>query len=171
MFDEYIFDNFDIEEDIPQKNFDRTWMNLQSTISALQMSNVIRVSDTQLVFFDGIYDLNRGEFKIFNGTKIFNEVSFLMNWSQTGEETPVFDALLANIFDGDESKINLIYEFIGAMLSAVVTLKKIFIFQGVSQAGKSRLARINTNPNVSALEDVLKPLPVIYCSKSGLSQW
>ena len=117
-------------------------MNLQSTIPALQMSNVIRVSDTQLVFFDGIYDLNSGEFKFFNGTKIFNEVSFLMNWSQTGEETPVFDALLADIFDGDESKINLIYEFIGAMLSTVVTLKKIFIFQGVSQAGKSRLARI-----------------------------
>ena len=86
--------------------------------------------------------MNSGEFKFFNGTKIFNDVSILMNWSQTGEETPVFDALLADIFAEDEAKINLTYEFIGAMLSTVVTLKKIFILQGVSQAGKSRLARI-----------------------------
>lgn len=91
---------------------------------------------------DGIYKLNTGEFKFFNGTKIFNDVSILMNWSQTEEETPMFDALLADIFEDDESKINLTYEFIGAMLSTVPTLKKIFILQGVSQAGKSRLARI-----------------------------
>ncbi len=89
-----------------------------------------------------MYNLNSGEFKNFNGIKIFNDVSILMNWNQTGEETPVFDALLADIFAEDEAKINLTYEFIGAMLSTVVTLKKIFILQGVSQAGKSRLARI-----------------------------
>lgn len=142
LFNEYIFDSFDIEEDIPQKNLDRAWMRLQSSIPALQMSNLIRVSDSQLVFFDGIYNVNSGEFKFFNGTKIFNDVSISMNWNQTGEEVPVFDALLADIFDGDESKINLAYEFIGAMLSTVPTLKKIFILQGVSQAGKSRLARI-----------------------------
>ena len=142
FLNEYISDSFDIEEDIPQKNLDRAWMCLQSSIPALQMSNLIRVSDSQLVFFDGIYDLTSGEFKFFNGTKIFNDVSISMNWNQTGEEVPVFDALLADIFDGDESKINLAYEFIGAMLSTVPTLKKIFILQGVSQAGKSRLARI-----------------------------
>lgn len=142
LFDEYILENFDVETDIPQKNLDRAWMCLQSSIPALQMSNLIRVSDSQLVFFDGIYNLNSGEFKFFNGTKIFNDVLISMNWNQTGEEVPVFDALLADIFDGDESKINLAYEFIGAMLSTVPTLKKIFILQGVSQAGKSRLARI-----------------------------
>ena len=142
LFDEYIFDSFDIEEDIPQKNLDRAWMNLQSTIPALQISDLRKMTEYQLVFFDGIYDLNSGKFIFLNGTKIFNDVSFLMNWSQTEEETPAFDALLTDIFDGDDSKINLIYEFIGAMLSTVPTLKKIFIFQGLSQAGKSRLARI-----------------------------
>ena len=142
LFDEYILENFDVETDIPQKDFDRGFIDLKKSIPALQISNLIRVSDSQLVFFDGIYNVNSGEFKFFNGTKIFNDVSISMNWNQTGEEVPVFDALLADIFDGDESKINLAYEFIGAMLSTVPTLKKIFILQGVSQAGKSRLARI-----------------------------
>ena len=136
------FVGFDIEEDIPQKNLERAWMKLQSTIPALQISGLRKMTEYQLVFFDGIYDLKSGEFKFLNDTKVFNDVSFLMNWSQTEEETPAFDALLADIFDGDETKINLTYEFIGAMLSAIPTLKKIFIMQGVSQAGKSRLARI-----------------------------
>ena len=117
-------------------------MKLQSTIPALQISGLRKMTEYQLVFFDGFYDLNKGEFKFLNDTTVFNDVSFLMNWSQTEEETPAFDALLADIFDGDETKINLTYEFIGAMLSAIPTLKKIFIMQGVSQAGKSRLARI-----------------------------
>lgn len=142
LLNEYIFDSFGIEEDIPQKNLDRAWMRLQSSIPALQISDFVKISASQIVFLDGMYDLNSGEFKFFNGTKIFNDVSILMNWSQTGEETPVFDALLADIFAEDEAKINLAYEFIGAMLSTVPTLKKIFILQGVSQAGKSRLARI-----------------------------
>lgn len=142
LFEEYILENFDVETDIPQKDFDRGFIDLQKSIPALQISNLIKMTDYQIVFFDGIYNLNSGEFKNFNGIKIFNDVSILMNRSQTGEETPVFDALLADIFDGDESKINLAYEFIGAMVSTVVALKKIFILQGVSQAGKSRLARI-----------------------------
>ena len=142
LFNEYIFDNFGIEEDVPQKNLERAWMQLQSSIPALQISDLRKMTEYQLIFFDGVYDLNSGEFKFLNGTKIFNDVSFLMNWSQTEEETPAFDALLLDIFDGDELKINLTYEFIGAMLSTVPTLKKIFIFQGLSQAGKSRLARI-----------------------------
>lgn len=142
LLNEYILDNFDVETDIPQKDFDRGFIYLQKSIPALQISNLIKMTDYQIVFFDGLYNLNSGEFKNFNGIKIFNDVSILMNWSQTGEETPVFDALLADIFAEDEAKINLTYEFIGAMLSTVVTLKKIFILQGVSQAGKSRLARI-----------------------------
>lgn len=142
LLNEYILDNFDVETDIPQKDFDRGFIYLQKSIPALQISNLIKMTDYQIVFFDGVYDLNSGEFKFLNGTKIFNDVSFLMNWSQTEEETPAFDALLLDIFDGDELKINLTYEFIGAMLSTVPTLKKIFIFQGLSQAGKSRLARI-----------------------------
>ena len=142
LLNEYIFDSFDIEEDVPQKNLERAWMDLQKSIPALQISDLKKMTEYQLIFFDGVYDLNSGEFKFLNGTKIFNDVSFLMNWSQTEEETPAFDALLLDIFDGDELKINLTYEFIGAMLSTVPTLKKIFIFQGLSQAGKSRLARI-----------------------------
>ena len=31
LLNEYIFDNFGIEEDIPQKNLDRAWMRLQSS--------------------------------------------------------------------------------------------------------------------------------------------
>lgn len=142
LLNEYILTKFSIEEDVPQKNLERAWMKLQNSIPALQVSDFVKISDSQIVFLDGIYDLNTGEFKFFNGTRIFNDVSISMNWSQTGEDTPVFDSLLADVFDGDESKINLTYEFIGAMLSTVPTLKKIFILQGVSQAGKSRLARI-----------------------------
>ena len=48
MLNEYIFDNFDIEEDIPQKNLDRAWMNLQSTIPALQISDLRKMTEYQL---------------------------------------------------------------------------------------------------------------------------
>ena len=50
-----------------------------------------------------------------------------------------FDVFLNYIFDGDESRIKLLYQIIGAILSNV-PLKIVFIFQGVSNGGKSLLS-------------------------------
>lgn len=45
----------------------------------------------------------------------------------------------------DEELKQLIYEIIGAVLSNVTLLKKIFVFQGVSNGGKTRLMNIIAN--------------------------
>ena len=53
-----------------------------------------------------------------------------------------FDAVLYDMFDGNESLMALAYEMIGAMISPVSTLKRIYVFQGVSHGGKTRLSNI-----------------------------
>ena len=50
-----------------------------------------------------------------------------------------FDVFLNYIFDGDELRIRLLYQIIGAILSNV-PLKNVFVFQGVSNGGKSLLS-------------------------------
>jgi len=51
LLNEYILDNFDVETDIPQKDFDRGFIDLQKSIPALQISNLIKMTDYQIVFF------------------------------------------------------------------------------------------------------------------------
>lgn len=149
---EFIFSTVDIEYDIPQKNLDRAWCYLQFATPFLQKSTLRKIPDSQIVFLDGIYDLRTGKFTPFSDEKIFNDFSIPMKWTATNDTPRAFEALLYDIFSGDQNEMTLLYEFIGAMLSPVPLIKKIYIFQGVSQAGKSRLARIICN--LFAEEDV-----------------
>ena len=50
-----------------------------------------------------------------------------------------FDEFLDYIFNGDSTKRDLVYQIIGAILSNV-PLKNFFIFQGVSNGGKTLLS-------------------------------
>lgn len=142
LLDEFIFSNVEIEEDIPQKNLDRAWGHLQFMVPFLQQSTLRTISDVQVVFLDGVYNLTTGNFTPLGDEKIFNDISIPVNWSNTINEPVIFEAFLSDIFKGDQSKMVLAYEFIGSILSSVPLPKKVYVFQGVSQAGKSRLAWI-----------------------------
>ena len=49
---------------------------------------------------------------------------------------------MKSTFGNDEKILTVFYEYFGAMLSGIPIIKKIFVFQGVSNSGKSRLSRI-----------------------------
>lgn len=142
LLDEFIFNSFELEEDVPRKFLDRAWSHLQFSVKTLDNSKIIKLSCYQTVFLDGIYNLETDEFELFSNEKFFNDFSIPMYWNEVNSEPIVFENLLHDMFGHDIRKIITTYQFIGALLSSVQILKKIYIFQGVSQGGKTRLARI-----------------------------
>ena len=146
-FNEFLLDSFSIDADIPQKFFDRAWMRLKSNIPFIEKFTFDIVSPYQLVFLDGILDLNSTTFSPFDTQRcFFNDFSIPFNFSETMKppftDMLVFDKVLADMFNDNQEKIRLAYEFIGAILSSVPNLKKIYVLQGVSNGGKTRLAQI-----------------------------
>ena len=142
LLEEFIFNSFELEEDVPQKFLDRAWSHLQFSVQTLDNSKIVKLSCYQTVFLDGIYNLETNEFELFSNEKFFNDFSIPMYWNDVNSEPIVFENLLHDMFGHDMRKIITTYQFIGALLSSVQILKKIYIFQGVSQGGKTRLARI-----------------------------
>lgn len=142
LLNEFIFNSFELEEDVPQKFLDRAWSHLQFSVQTLNNSKIAKISYYQIVFLDGMYNLETAEFELFSDEKFFNDFSIPIYWNEVNSEPIVFEKLLNDIFGNDIKKIITTYQFIGALLSSVQILKKIYIFQGVSQGGKTRLARI-----------------------------
>lgn len=103
---------------------------------------------TQVFFRDGYYDLDDGVLHMVNTMDYFHKfcLPYLINVYYLNQINEVkieldFDKIIGHIFDEDETKIILLYQIIGAILSDVA-LKNIFVFQGVSNGGKSTLAHI-----------------------------
>ena len=76
-----------------------------------------------------------------------------------------FDVFLNYIFDGDELKIELVYQIIGAILSNI-SLKNVFIFQGVSNGGKSLLSEVILRLRDSSDVELVGSINEINASKS-----
>ena len=75
--------------------------------------------------------------------KFFTLFSLDIDFNPNIQNTDAFDALLLDSL-GSQEAVTLAYEQIGAILTPVTTIKKIFAFQGKSQGGKTRLSNIIT---------------------------
>lgn len=116
-------------------------------LNELDESEIVRFSmNTQIFFIDGYLDIkidSDGELPFHHvSTKDYFHVFCLPYTFEQGYLIPFyFDELLNYMFDNDKTKITLVYEIIGAILSNV-PLKNVFVFQGISNGGKSTLAEI-----------------------------
>lgn len=107
--------------------------------------------EEQQIFQNGIYDIKENVFWNFNGNeRIFGRFPLNVNFFECdmdkfpdtyGFPYTKFDEMLDDIFDGDEKKINLAFQIIGAIISNV-SLKHIFVFQGGSGTGKTALTDV-----------------------------
>ena len=121
----------------------RAFHRMLHKIPPLDKSPYPPLNPHQILFSNGILDLDTEQFiPVTPNTMPFVVFSLPMKYEVDLPVPSVFEALLEDIFDKNEQSIGLAWEIIGAILSNVATLKKIFLFQGRSGAGKTRLSEI-----------------------------
>ena len=100
-------------------------------------------NDMQVFFKNGWYNLATSGFYPENTRAYFHTECLPYSIEASGNLLFLpdlnFDVFLNYIFDGDELRIKLLYQIMGAILSEV-PVKNIFVFQGVSNGGKSLLS-------------------------------
>ena len=104
--------------------------------------NLEMIPDTSLVFKNGVLDIISNNFSPSLPVSRFNRFAEEFDYPQEYKEPKAFNALLDDIFHDNAEWKHLCYQIIGALLSPVATLKRIYVFQGVSNAGKTRLSNI-----------------------------
>lgn len=122
---------------------------LHKSVPLLDENEKVKFGTPMQVFFrDGYYGLDdRGLYKV-NTKNYFHK--FCLPYLIDTYDLRLFnvkldfDKIVGHIFDEDMTKITLLYQIIGAILSDVA-LKNVFVFQGVSNGGKSTLSHIIMN--------------------------
>lgn len=133
----------DIE--IATKNVSRAMLRLKHSIPKLEKSSLRQLEAHQVMFMNGFFDVKKCEFHSIaesERNQYYTTFSFDMDYQPTFNEPIVFNRLLMDALDGDKEAVRLAYEQIGAIFTPIPTLKKIFLFQGVSNAGKTRIGNI-----------------------------
>ena len=134
--------------DIPQSVMDKMFKTLLYKINCVddlaQERKILKMDKFSIATLDGYYDIKKNIFtkKENMAGRIFNKTSLPINFLEEDVEPEEFSKLLKATFGNAEKIITVVYEYIGAMLSGIPIIKKIFVFQGVSNSGKSRLSRI-----------------------------
>lgn len=100
------------------------------------------IPDSSLVFRNGVLDIANNSFSSDLNESRFNRFALDFDYPQAYKEPLAFDATLDDIFGENADWKHLCYQIIGALLAPVATLKRIYVFQGVSNAGKTRLSNI-----------------------------
>ena len=130
----------------PTQTFiNRCFALLQTSIPKLTKSNLITLEPHQVMFMNGYLDILTWKFTELSEEKrksYYSKFSFDINYPQLFEEPVAFNALLADALNGDKNAISLYWEQHGAILTPVSTLKKVFVFQGASDGGKTRISNI-----------------------------
>lgn len=111
-------------------------------IPKVDKSDLELIPDSSLVFKNGILDICTNSFSPSVPARRFNRFAMEFNYPLENKEPVAFDALLDDIFGDNADWKHLCYQIIGALLAPVATLKRIYVFQGVSNAGKTRLSNI-----------------------------
>ena len=118
---------------------DRVRFNLAPVIE----KSGLKISDgNQTFFLNGYYDIKTGEFNECDTSGIFHTFCMTYDFDKEAPNPDKFEEILSQIFDGDTNKITLTYQIIGALISDVRSLKYIYVFQGVTNSGKTTLATI-----------------------------
>lgn len=135
---------------------------------AIEEKGIKQPREEQVFFWNGYYDLREGKFYKTNTTSYFHLFCLPYDYDDNVGEPAIFDTMLANMFNGDEKKIELSYQIIGAILSDVTRLKSLFVFKGVAHGGKSTLGdliasflsenTVESFPNMDSIETTkIKP--------------
>ena len=103
----------------------------------------LHIADGNQTFFpNGYFDIKSGQFFPCDTSAWFHNFCFTYDYDENAPTPDSFDQILGQIFDYDETKIKLAYQIIGALISEVRFLKEIYVFQGVTNSGKTTLASI-----------------------------
>ncbi len=140
--DEQLADNINF----PQGHFNRSMQRLLYKIPRLEKSNLIQLQPQQVMMNNGFLDVQVLKFTPVlpdQRHKFFTLFSLDIDFNPTMQNPDAFDALLWDSL-GSQEAVDLAYEQIGAILTPVTTIKKIFAFQGKSQGGKTRISNIIT---------------------------
>ena len=142
----YIDDQITDSINFPQGMFNRSAQRLLHKIPRLEKSNLIQLQPQQVMMNNGFLDVYSFEFtsiKPEERHKFFTLFSLDIDFKHKAQNPNAFDALLWDSL-GSQEAVNLAYEQIGAIITPVTTIKKIFAFQGKSQGGKTRISNIIT---------------------------
>ena len=105
--------------------------------------NLEMIPDTSLVFKNGVLDIISNNFTPSLPVSRFNRFAMDdFDYPQANKAPEAFNAFLDDVFQDNENWKKLCYQIIGALLLPAATLKRIYVFQGVSNAGKTRLSNI-----------------------------
>ena len=146
-FEEFVY-SLRPDEDIPKTTIDRTFKNLLYKVKyvedQVQEKKIIKLSSYTVALRNGYYDIKNGSFTSNDKIEgnIFNKTALPANFLEEDIEPKVFDELLKASLGDDEKILTVLYEYMGAIFSGITIIKKIFVFQGVSNGGKSRIAKI-----------------------------
>ena len=100
-----------------------------------------KVSNEMQVFFpNGYYDLRAKCFCPMDTTRYFHLFCMPFPYQEQAGEPSIFESICLRIFDGDDQKLKLTYQIIGAIISHV-NLKYVFVFQGEKHGGKTTLMK------------------------------
>ena len=141
-FEDYIFDSFPAYEEITQTVIQRLTRMLLHWIPKLSVSELEFIGENEVVFLNGIFDLISGKFHERTMNGIFNRFSLLYNFNPCAPNPDNFDMILSDISSGNPDIVTRAYEIIGALISPLARLKLIFVFQGASHGGKTKLAEL-----------------------------
>ena len=142
----YIDDQITDSINFPQGRFNRSVQQLLHKIPRLDKSKLIQLQPQQVMMNNGfldVYSLNFTHVKPEERHNFFTLFSLDIDFNPIIENPDAFDSLLLDSL-GTQEAVKLAYEQIGAILTPVTTIKKIFAFQGKSQGGKTRLSNIIT---------------------------
>ena len=135
------------DKDTPPQNFIKRALNLlNSRIPKIEKSKLTILEPHQVMFINGYVDILSWKFKELSNKerrKYFTLFSFDISLEKCNYSYPdVFDKLLKDALNNNTEAIKLAYEQIGAIFTPISTLKKIFVFQGVTDGGKTRISNI-----------------------------
>lgn len=103
----------------------------------------LHIADGNQTFFpNGYFDIKSGHFCPCDTSAWFHNFCFTYDYDENAPNPEYFDQILGQIFEYDETKVKLAYQIIGALISEVRSLKEIYVFQGVTNSGKTTLASI-----------------------------
>ena len=141
----FIEDTYPDTVEIARKKKDRSMLHLKKHILKLEKSSLHRLEPHQVMFMNGFLDVK--EFKFYSiseseRNQYYTTFSFDMDYREHFNKPKVFNLLLLDALNDDKDAVILAYQQIGAIFTPIPTLKKIFLFQGVSNAGKTRIGNI-----------------------------
>ena len=141
-FNDFVDNQYGLEVDYSEIKLNKAFRQMLRQIPSVEKADLIKLSENELMFANGYLNLVSNKFYPLDDRKYFNKFSILTDYNSTAPNPDVFDAVLDDMFKGKEDSIYLAYQLIGALISPVSTLKRIYVFQGVSNGGKTRLANV-----------------------------